>query len=228
MNILAFNWRDAEHPAAGGAEAFIHETAGLWTASGHDVVLICANASKSRRTVERVRGIRVVRVGGRYSVYVAAALEYRDQWLGWADVVVEHINGVPFFTPLYAKEPVVAVLYHLVDRIFLNELAFPFSAIGYSLERTVPHIYGEVPFVTISPSSKMDLVQRGIPPSNVHVVYCGTRLPPGPPSLERKENLVVYVGRLKRYKRLDLIVDPLRRTVTPRPESPYLPSLKLK
>jgi hypothetical protein len=29
-------------------------------------------------------------------------------------------------------------------------------------------------------------------------------------------------------ERLDLIVDPLRQTVAPRPESPFLPSVKLK
>jgi clan AA aspartic protease len=29
-------------------------------------------------------------------------------------------------------------------------------------------------------------------------------------------------------ERLDLILDPLKRTITPRPESPYLPTLKLK
>jgi predicted aspartyl protease len=43
----------------------------------------------------------------------------------------------------------------------------------------------------------------------------------GPPQSE------ALVGQLV-LERLDLIVDPLRRTVTPRPESPFIPSLKLK
>lgn len=43
----------------------------------------------------------------------------------------------------------------------------------------------------------------------------------GPP---RSEPLI---GQLV-LERLDLIIDPLKRTVTPRPESPFLPSLKLK
>ncbi len=43
----------------------------------------------------------------------------------------------------------------------------------------------------------------------------------GPPQCEP------LVGQLV-LERLDLIVDPLQRTVTPRPESPFLPSLKLK
>lgn len=43
----------------------------------------------------------------------------------------------------------------------------------------------------------------------------------GPPQCER------LVGQLL-LERLDLIVDPLKQTVHPRPESPYLPSLKMK
>jgi len=43
----------------------------------------------------------------------------------------------------------------------------------------------------------------------------------GPPACEP------LIGQLI-LERLDLILDPLKRTVTPRPESPYLPTLKLK
>jgi predicted aspartyl protease len=43
----------------------------------------------------------------------------------------------------------------------------------------------------------------------------------GPPRCEP------LVGQLV-LERLDLIIDPVRRTVSPRPESPFLPSLKLK
>src|SRR5438132_6649655 len=43
----------------------------------------------------------------------------------------------------------------------------------------------------------------------------------GPPRCEP------LIGQLV-LERLDLIVDPIKRTVSPRPESPFLPSLKLK
>jgi predicted aspartyl protease len=43
----------------------------------------------------------------------------------------------------------------------------------------------------------------------------------GPPRCE------ALIGQLV-LERLDLIVDPNRRAVSPRPESPFLPSLKLK
>jgi hypothetical protein len=43
----------------------------------------------------------------------------------------------------------------------------------------------------------------------------------GPPRCEPQLGQLVL-------ERLDLVVDPLRRTVSPRPESPFLPSHKLK
>ena len=43
----------------------------------------------------------------------------------------------------------------------------------------------------------------------------------GPPRCE------ALIGQIV-LERLDLVIDPLKRTVTARPESPYLPSLKLK
>jgi hypothetical protein len=43
----------------------------------------------------------------------------------------------------------------------------------------------------------------------------------GPPQCEP------LIGQLV-LERLDLIVDPLKQQVSPRPESPFLPSLKLK
>lgn len=43
----------------------------------------------------------------------------------------------------------------------------------------------------------------------------------GPPRCEP------LLGQLV-LERLDLIIDPTRKTITPRPESPFLPSLKMK
>jgi predicted aspartyl protease len=43
----------------------------------------------------------------------------------------------------------------------------------------------------------------------------------GPPQCEP------LIGQLV-LERLDLVVDPLNKTLTPRPESPFLPSLKMK
>jgi hypothetical protein len=37
----------------------------------------------------------------------------------------------------------------------------------------IPLVYRKVPFIAISESTRDDLVARGIPAANVHMVHCG-------------------------------------------------------
>ena len=221
MRILVFNWRDGRHPQAGGAEQYLHEGAAIWAAQGHDVALICANPEPGPRRVDTFRGIEVVRVGDRYRVYLAARAEYNRHWRGWADVVFEHINGIPFLSPLYVDEPVVAFIHHIVGGIFFEEVPLALAAIGFSIERTLAYFYRSVPIVTVSPSSREELIRIGFPPSHITIIPNGLEPPGRTPSLERTASIVLSLGRLKRYKRLDLLVDAARHVVDAVPEARF-------
>ncbi len=222
MRVLIFNWRDARHPQAGGAEAVLHEAGTLWANRGHEVALISARPTRGPRLEDEYRGMTVVRVGDRFSVYPAARREYIDHWRGWPDVVFDSINGVPFLTPLYAEEPIVAIVYHVVGRIFFEELPSPLAAVGYSLERLLPTFYHGIPVATISDSSREDLVKMGFPRSDVVVVPVGLRLPEMPPPAGRRENLVLSIGRLKGYKRLDLLVAAAKSVIDRRSDTSFV------
>lgn len=222
MRILIFNWRDARHPEAGGAETFLHETATRWVKGGHQVALICGNPSGGPRVEDWYEGVKVIRVGGRYSVYPAAAAEYVQRWRGWPHAVIEHIHGVPFYTPVYVDEPVVAVIHHLVGRIFLQELGFPLSFLGLGAERTLPIVYGRTPVVTVSPSSRRELLRMGFDSSLVSIIYNGVDQPRVPVTAEREEDLILYLGRLKRYKRLDLLVEAGRLVLREVPSATFV------
>ena len=75
--------------------------------------------------------------------------------------------------------------------------------------------------VTLANDQKIELDIAG----TLSLSVCGRSMKTdclvGPPSCEP----LIGQGVLER---LDLVIDPLKRTLTPRPESPYLPSLKLK
>ena len=221
MRILIFNWRDARHPQAGGAEVFVHKIGSIWSSQGHEVALIAARESAGPRIQDEFRGLTVVRVGGRFGVYLRARREYNQHWRGWPDAVVESINGVPFFTPLYTREPVLAVVYHIVGRIFFEELPLPFSAAGYAAERSLPFVYHDGPVVTISPSSRDELLRLGFTPSAVHVVESGLQLPGPSPSTARTQNLIASIGRLKRYKRLDLLIAAAAQVIREVPDARF-------
>src|SRR3990167_852926 len=100
MRILICNWKDLKHPQAGGAE-FVTETAARhWAAAGHDVTLFCA-AVAGQPEREVVEGVEIIRRGGRLSVYFRAMQYWNREGYLRHDLVIDEINTLPFFTPLY-------------------------------------------------------------------------------------------------------------------------------
>jgi len=210
MRILAFNWRDIRNPDAGGAETNIHELAKRWARLGHEVTLFCAGFPGAKPS-QRIDGIRIVRKGGRFTVYLHAYWQYVTRLRkDGHDVVIDDINGVPFFTPLYCSEPVVGLFHHRVGRIFYRQLPLPLAVVGHFMESVLmPQVYKKRTFVAVSGSSKAELVSLGLRGRCVHVIHNGVDLPGlGQSIVEKTEHpSICYVGRIKRYKRLGLLVD---------------------
>jgi len=127
-------------------------------------------------------------------------------------VVVECLNKVPFYAPLYAATPVVALCHHLFGEVAFRQQSWPVAAAVWMAERPLPLVYRSVPFVAISESSRDDLVRRGIRRSQVRVSHCGidrSAVPFEP--IARRPDRVVYVGRLQRYKNVDVLLQAMAR-----------------
>lgn len=75
--------------------------------------------------------------------------------------------------------------------------------------------------VALANDQKIELEQAGTLTLTVAGRDMKTDCLVGPPGCE------ALIGQIV-LERLDLIVDPVKRTLTPRPESPFLPTLKLK
>lgn len=203
MNILIFNWRDMTHPQAGGAEIYLYEQAKLWVAQGHRVAWICAKPpGGSSRDVQD--GIEFFRMGGTYGVYACAWWQYIR--LGWKpDVIIDTENGIPFFTPLYARVPVVLLIFHVHTDVWKREFSGLAARVGHWLESwLMPRVYARNQIVTISKSSET-MVRELFPESQIELVYSAVddAYRPGPKA-ESPE--LLYVGRLKRYKFIDVLL----------------------
>jgi glycosyltransferase involved in cell wall biosynthesis len=74
-----------------------------------------------------------------------------------------------------------------------------------------------VPFQAVSQSTADDLVARGIPPDNVQVIYQGvdTKVYTPGPADRSATPLFAYLGRLKRYKGVDLVIRAFSRVRDP-------------
>ncbi len=126
---------------------------------------------------------------------------------GRFDRVLDVSNGIPFFAPLFCGNPVVLLVHHVHERQWFSEFPSALAAIGWFLEsRGVPWLYRDRPVIAVSPTTRDALVSLGLPYSQIQVVYNGMESPGNLPNRERDAHRVAYVGRIKRYKRLDQLV----------------------
>jgi glycosyltransferase involved in cell wall biosynthesis len=212
LNLLVVNWQDSTNPQAGGAEVHLHEIFGRLVKRGHQITLLCSGwpGAASRDDVD---GIRVHRVGGRNSFTFLALPYYRRHLRDTGfDLVVEDINKVPLYCPLWVRAPVVALVPHLFGATAFREATLPFATAVWLAERPLPHFYATAPFHVISDSTASDLVERGVPEANIRVIRPGidqSRFHPDASLNPFAEPTFVYIGRLKRYKGLEVVIDAL-------------------
>lgn len=176
---------------------------------GHDVTLVASGwpGAAPRETLD---GIHVHRVGSRYGYLLAAPRHYRRQLTGVDfDVAVEDLNKAPLFTPRWVAAPVVLLVHHLFGGTAFAEATFPVAAATWLLERPLPRAYRGVPVEVVSPSTADDLVRRGFDRERIRVIPNGVdveRYRPDPATPRFPDPTVLYLGRLKRYKGVDLVV----------------------
>ena len=210
MRIVIFNWRDIKNPAAGGAEVVTHEVSRRWVAKGHRVTVFGA-AYKGAPERECVDGVEVVRGGGRIGVYWAARRWYERDLKGECDVLVDEINTVPFFTPFYASGKIVSLIHQLCREIWFYESALPVALMGYLAEPLYLQAYREIPCITVSESTRRDLIRLGFRREQIYVVPEGINFEPIARGSIQKEAdpTVIYVGRLKQSKRVHHVIQAM-------------------
>lgn len=222
MRLLVANWQDRQNPQAGGAEIHLHQTFGRLARRGHEVTLLVSGWSGAPHQAE-LDGMQVHRVGGRFSFNLAAPRYYRRTLRDRRfDLFVEDLNKVPLFAPYWAREPVALIVHHLFGATAFQEASFPVAAATWLLERPLPHAYSRVPAVAVSQSTADDLRDRGFQPEDVQVIPNGVDLDffvPAPDVPKSSNPLVLYLGRLKRYKRIDLVVTAFAEVVASHPNA---------
>ncbi len=211
--VLLLNWLDRENPKAGGAEVHLHETFGRLANRGWNLTLLSSGwPGAGSETV--LDGIRVRRVGSRLSYPVPAIREARRLLTsGSWDLVIEDLNKVPLFTPRWTRTPLLLLVHHLFGATAFQEASLPVALPTWLLEKPIGRVYRGVPGVAVSASTRDDLVRRGLHAHDLHVIPNGIDLSafgPAGGAGRFPEPTLLYLGRLKRYKRVDLILQALR------------------
>jgi glycosyltransferase involved in cell wall biosynthesis len=207
MRILALNWRDVLNPLAGGAEELVHQEGVELSKLGHEFTLF-TSAFEGAPTLDHVGDHKVIRRGSRLTVYAEAYRFLKDRRNSVNfDVVLEHVNGVPWYCPLWCSIPSAAYLYHVVGKIFFQELPAPLAAVGYLCERTLPLAYSSTLSGCLGRAAKHEFAKLGLPERTLRVIPPGVdhgRFRPG--ANKSPHPTFISLGPIKRYKRHDLIL----------------------
>jgi glycosyltransferase involved in cell wall biosynthesis len=221
MKIVIFNWQDRTHPQAGGAETHLHEIFSRLVMRGHSVTLV-ACAFDGAPSTEVVDGINVIRIGSRATYNFAVPI----WWLRHGkrlryDLVVDDINKIPVFSPLFVNMPVLALVHHLFGSAIFAEAGLIAGTYVWLAERLIPRIYRDTPIAVVSESTRRDCIESGLSEQQLDVVYNGVDVENFPMSISEKESVptIVYFGRLKKYKSVDHVINAMKIVVQHLPKA---------
>lgn len=204
------NWKDMKNPYAGGAEVVNEQLAKRLVRDGHEVVFLVRGFGDAPKE-EMVDGYKIIRLGDFHTVYWEAYKYYKKHLQGWADLVIEEVNTIPFFCNFYVKEKSVLYFNQLCREIWFYEMGSIKGFIGYIAEAMYLLLLGNRNVITISESSKKDLQRFGFRRDKIKIIGMGLEIEP----LKELENceIIKYsvptmlsLGSLRPMKRTDQII----------------------
>jgi len=205
LRILLINWQDIKNPLGGGAEVHMHEIFKRIAAHGHKVYLLCSEV-KGMPAEEVIDGINVIRKGSRslFNYYVPGLYKKISKKYKF-DIVIDDINKIPFYTPLFIHEPLLAISHHFFGTSIYREANIAAGTYVFMAEYLVNIVYKKTPFVVVSESTLNEFISRGFDKVNFNIVTNAITQENFPMKVSEKNPVptITYFGRLKKYKSVD-------------------------
>ncbi len=197
--LVLMNYMDIKNPEAGGAEVYCYEIGKRLAKEGYRIIWI-ARRFKNSKSTENIDGMTVVRLGNQLTIYLHAIIAYTR--IRQKSYILDSINCIPFFTPLYSKNKKrIAIIHHIIPLEVLRRKIPMLSPIAYLIQdKIAPILYRNTIMLTNSNSTRVELGRVGY--QNTIPVRLGVVLPHGERN-KNKKNVVVAVGPIKPWKRLD-------------------------
>ena len=207
VEIAFLSWRDTHNPEGGGAERALEEVAEGLVERGAEVTVFSA-AHAGAPPEDQIRGVRYVRNGSKLTVYPRGMQALRRGDLGHPDVVVDVQNGLPFFTRLVTRSPVIVLVHHVHREQWPVVYPGMMGKVGWWIERRLaPRLYRRSQYVTGSQATRDELVALGVAKKRIAVVHYGTDRQQALETGKTDHPSVCVVGRLVPHKRVEHAID---------------------
>lgn len=205
INLLFLSWRDIKSKKMGGAEIFTHEMLKRLDPNVYKIVHFSPRIDGLPEE-EVIDGVRYMRKGNLLTVIVAAMRYYQSQKYNF-DYVIDQCNTHRFFTPLWVpKVKRIFFIHQLTREIWFKNLKMPLSLLGYLTETPLLRLSRKDNSLTVSQSTKNDLLAVGFHSEKTHILPEGINFEHWQESafLEKAERpTFMYIGRFVKYKGID-------------------------
>lgn len=217
MHILFCNWRDTRNPEGGGSERYVEEMAAGLVARGHQVTIACAKHDRAPN--DEVRdGVRFVRRGSKLDIYLITFFRILFRRYGKVDLVVDVQNGLPFFTRLATRKPVVVLVHHVHREQWPVVYPGLIGRVGWWIEsQFAPRLYRKSQYVCVSEATRLELIDLGVDRDRLSIVHNGTDPAPFVDVERSLEPRLCVLGRLVPHKQVEHAIDALAAVRTGQP-----------
>ncbi|MET0768001.1 MAG: glycosyltransferase family 4 protein [Aeromicrobium sp.] len=207
MHILFCNWRDTRNPEGGGSERYVETMARGLAERGHRVTIACARHDNAPDD-ETVDGVRFVRRGNKLDIYARTFLAVLLRRYGRVDLVVDVQNGLPFFTRLATRRPVVVLVHHVHREQWPVVYPGRIGRIGWWIEsRLAPRLYRRSRYVAVSEATRVELAELGVDWSRISIVRNGSDPAPDVDVTRSATPRLCVLGRLVPHKQVEHAID---------------------
>jgi glycosyltransferase involved in cell wall biosynthesis len=219
--ILILNWRDIKNPKSGGGDNTIHRLAKHLVEMGNDVCLLCSKFLNCKQS-ETIDGVKIIRMGSEYLLPISGFLFLLKNSFTKYEMIIEVINVVPWFTPLYTRIPKIIFIHqtqtqqlkHSNFSSIKKEVNPALESLILALEKFIPILYRKINFITVSETVKEDLAQLGIKKNKIKVVHNGIdKIEENTRIKKNTHPTILYLGRLKKYKGVQYLILALREII---------------
>jgi glycosyltransferase involved in cell wall biosynthesis len=200
LNILWLNHRDPKHPFAGGAEVRIQEIGKRLVQNGHSVKLVCERWSGSKK-VEFLDGIEVIRIGNKYTVHLE--VPFTVNRFNCNIIIDDMAHALPWGSQFFTHKSVIGQVHHVHQNVLDFELN-PIVAKALTLSERAIKYYKSV--IVVSESTKKALIDLGVCENRLKVIPNGVDTDFYKPSIKSAVPTILWVGRVKRYKRVEHVL----------------------
>ncbi len=224
LRIAWLNQLDWQNPFAGGAERTIREVGRRLADRGHSITLYAERFHGSTE-IEVLEGVKIVRPAARGMLHLWA-LTNSKSFIGKFDVVITDFSKpIAWLLSPKSSLPVVQFVRHINGKLLMTEAPSIFGPPVWLSERfSLKWFHKSSPVITESESTINALTQIGVERQRIrkilpgvdHSVYFPVR------DCQSATPVIVYVGRLKKYKRVDLAILAFREVLQRFPRARFV------